>query len=158
MEIRSARFPAEADLVRTLFLEYARWLNVDLCFQGFEEELATLPGKYATPGGDVLLASDGDEVVGCIAFRPFADDTCEMKRLWVRPGARGRGLGSALVFELEQRVSAAGYRMIVLDTLRTMSGAVHLYRSLHYREIPAYYHNPLPEALYFGKEMAPPAG
>lgn len=172
MEIRSARFPRDAPVLRDLFREYARWLQADLCFQGFEEELATLPGKYARPGGDVLICTgrsargsgdgggDGDThgkcaptVLGCIAYRPHSEGVCEMKRLWVRPEAQGMGLGRTLVLELESRARADGYGRIVLDTLDRMSAAVGLYRSLGYREIAPYYHNPLPGALYFGKVL-----
>jgi putative acetyltransferase len=173
MEIRSARFPQDALVLRELFREYARWLQADLCFQGFEEELATLPGKYARPRGDVLICTregakevgDGSTrsestrsestltVLGCIAYRPHSEGICEMKRLWVRPEAQGNGLGRTLVLELETHARADGYSRIVLDTLDRMSAAVGLYRSLGYQEIAPYYHNPLPGALYFGKEL-----
>ncbi|MFW5745240.1 MAG: GNAT family N-acetyltransferase [Spirochaetota bacterium] len=155
MEIRSARFPDDADLVRTLFREYADWLGVDLSFQGFEEELASLPGTYAAPGGELLLAADDGDTLGCVAFRPFEGPTCEMKRLWVRPRARRAGLATALVGELERRAAAVGYRSIVLDTLRTMTPALALYLRLGYREIEAYYHNPLPGAVYLAKDIGP---
>ena len=157
MGVRSARFPDDADLVRTLFREYADWLGVDLSFQRFEEELASLPGKYAPPGGELLLsASDGD-THGCIAFRPFDGATCEMKRLWVRPDARRDGLATALVGELERRAAASGYTAVVLDTLRTMTPALALYLRLGYREIEPYYHNPLPDAVYLAKDIGPSA-
>lgn len=155
MEIRSARFPDDADLVRTLFREYADWLGVDLSFQGFEEELATLPGKYAPPGGDVLLAAEDGDTLGCVAFRPLEGSTCEMKRLWVRRQARRSGLATALVRELERRAANAGYTAIVLDTLRTMTPALALYLRLGYREIEPYYHNPLPGAVYLAKHIGP---
>jgi putative acetyltransferase len=153
MEIRSARFPQEADLVRELFREYAGWLAVDLSFQGFEDELASLPGKYEPPGGEVLLAGEPEGTLGCIAYRPFDGPVCEMKRLWVRPDARRRGLGATLARELESRARRAGYRAVVLDTLRSMTPALELYRSLGYREIDPYYHNPLPDAVYLRKEL-----
>jgi putative acetyltransferase len=180
MVIRSARFPDDLSTVRALFQEYARWLREDLCFQGFEEELATLPGKYSRPGGDVLLCTESPSepasepasaqadipvlehpaagrtasgILGCVAYRPFREAVCEMKRLWLRPTAHGLGYGRALVLEVEQRARADGYGSIVLDTLERMSSAVHLYRSLGYGEIPPYYHNPLPGAVYLSKEL-----
>lgn len=157
MVITSARFPRDVQVIRDLFREYARWLQVDLCFQGFEEELATLPGRYARPGGDVLICTAGN-VLGCIAYRPHSRTTCEMKRLWVRPEAQGGGLGRALVLELEARARAEGYTRIVLDTLEHMTAAVALYRSLGYRETAPYYRNPLPGALYFCKDLSTPPG
>lgn len=157
MEIRCARFPDDADLVRTLFREYADWLGVDLSFQGFEQELASLPGKYAPPGGEVLLAAGDGHTLGCVAFRPFEGPTCEMKRLWVHPQARRVGLATALVGELERRAVASGYTAVVLDTLRTMTPALALYLRLGYREIEPYYHNPLPDAVYLARDIGPSA-
>jgi GNAT superfamily N-acetyltransferase len=146
--IAGAVTPDEIETVRTLFREYADWLGVDLCFQGFDEELATLPGKYATPDGRLLLAYDGAAAVGCIGLRRADATTGEVKRLYVRPAARGRGLGG----ELARRVVAAareiGYRRLVLDTLEPMAEARRLYGSLGFREIPAYYANPLSGVIY----------
>lgn len=157
MQVRSAHFPHDTDLVRTLFREYADWLGVDLSFQRFEQELASLPGKYARPGGEVLLATDGERTFGCVAFRPFDGTTCEMKRLWIRPRARRSGIATTLVRELERRAAAAGYTSIVLDTLRTMTPALELYQRLGYREIEPYYHNPLAGAVYLAKDIGPSA-
>lgn len=153
MQIRAARFPDDADLVRTLFREYADWLGVDLSFQGFEEELASLPGTYAEPDGEVLLAANDGDTLGCVAFRPLEGFTCEMKRLWVRPQARRSGLATALVHELERRAADAGYRAVVLDTLRTMTPALALYLRMGYREIEPYYRNPLPDVVYLSKDI-----
>jgi GNAT superfamily N-acetyltransferase len=140
--------PSELDAVRRLFREYADWLGVDLCFQGFDEELATLPGRYAPPDGRLLLARDGAAAVGCIGLRRVDAATGEVKRLYVRPEARGRGLGG----ELARRVIAAareiGYRRLVLDTLAPMAEARSLYGALGFREIPAYYANPLSGVIY----------
>ena len=146
--IAGAAAPGEIDAVRALFREYADWLGVDLCFQGFDEELATLPGKYAPPDGRLLLARDGAAAVGCIGLRRVDATTGEVKRLYVRPAARGQGLGG----ELARRVIAAareiGYRRLVLDTLEPMAEARSLYGALGFRVIPAYYANPLSGVIY----------
>ncbi|MBM3346976.1 MAG: GNAT family N-acetyltransferase [Betaproteobacteria bacterium] len=139
--------------VRELFLEYAAWLNEDLCFQGFKEELAGLPGAYARPDGRLLLAMLDAQAAGCIALRRFDADTAEVKRLWVRPAFRAGGLGRALAGRIIGEAREAGYRRLVLDTLAPMAPAIALYRSLGFREIAAYYDNPLPGAVYMGLEL-----
>lgn len=153
MEIQSARFPDDLGSVRELFREYAAWLDVDLSFQGFEDELATLPGKYARPTGNVFLAREGAAILGCCAFRPHTHEICELKRLWVRPEARGNRVGKALVRRAEADARSAGYAAVVLDTLNTMTPAMNLYRSLGYAETAPYYHNPLPGSVYFRKDL-----
>jgi putative acetyltransferase len=140
-------------LVRALFREYADSLGVDLSFQDFERELATLPGHYAPPRGRIVLAYAGDEAAGCIAMRPLAGDTCEMKRLWVRRDFRGAGLGEHLSRALMKLARAAGYRAMRLDTLASMQSAQRLYRALGFREIPAYYANPLPGTVYMERRL-----
>lgn len=139
--------------VRELFLEYAAWLNVDLCFQGFDEELASLPGAYARPDGRLLLAMQDEQAAGCIALRRFDADTGEVKRLWVRPAFRATGLGRGLAERVISEARAAGYKRLVLDTLGTMASAIALYRSLGFREIAPYYDNPLAGAVYMGLEL-----
>ena len=114
--IRPARFPDDLALVRQLFREYAESLEIDLAFQGFEAELAALPGKYAPPRGRVLLAFRGEEALGCVALRPVDDATCEMKRLFVRPAARGEQLGRRLAERICEEGRAAGYTRICLVT------------------------------------------
>ena len=139
-----AQTPEDLAQVRRLFRAYADWLGVDLCFQGFERELAELPGAYAPPAGRLLIARIGGEVVGCVGLRPLEPEVCEMKRLWVAPGFGGRGIGRALAERIVAAAREIGYQRMRLDTLPDrMPAAQHLYASLDFREIPAYYHNPL---------------
>ena len=130
---------------RRLFRAYADWLGVDLCFQGFERELAELPGCYAPPSGRLLIARVGSDVVGCVGLRPLEPGVCEMKRLWVEPGFGGRGIGRALAESIVAAAREIGYERMRLDTIPArMPAAQHLYASLGFREIPPYYDNPLP--------------
>jgi len=149
--ITLAAGPRDIADARVLFEEYAHWLGVDLCFQGFPQELAQLPGDYAGPRGRLFIARDPEngEAAGCIALRPFEGDTGEVKRLYVRPAWRGAGLGAELAGLVIKEAREAGYRRLVLDTLGHMQSAIRLYRKLGFTEIPAYYHNPIPGALYF---------
>lgn len=152
--IAPAASPQEVAEARALFVEYGESLGFSLCFQGFDEELATLPGKYAPPGGVILLARQPEGLAGCVALRPLEPQgRCEMKRLFVRPAYRGRGLGRALASEVVARARAAGYREMVLDTLDTMGEALALYASLGFREIEPYTFNPLANAVYLRLEL-----
>ncbi|HKJ84782.1 MAG TPA: GNAT family N-acetyltransferase [Spirochaetia bacterium] len=151
--IRKATFPTDRSLVASLFQEYAHWLGEDLCFQNFDDELASLPGKYREPAGTILLASDEREALGCVALRGQDGDVAEMKRLWVRPKARGAGTGASLVEAVERFAGEAGYAAIVLDTLERLDGALRLYENHGYRRIGAYYHNPIPGAVYLRKDL-----
>lgn len=143
-EIRPAQ-PEEMPLVRAMFREYQQGLNVDLCFQSFEEELAGLPGRYAPPQGTILLAGDGAGVVALRALDPY---TAEMKRLYVRPAFQGTGLGRALAEAIIEAARIRGYSKLRLDTLPQMGPAIALYRKLGFVEIPAYTVNPIAGALY----------
>jgi GNAT superfamily N-acetyltransferase len=148
MTIRPAT-PDDFDDIRTMLREYQEWLQVDLCFQNFEEELARLPGEYAPPRGQFLLAPHA----GCIALRPIEDKICEMKRLYVRPEHRGSGLGRRLVQAVIEEARGIGYRRMRLDTMPKMDGAQRLYASLGFREIEAYRYNPEPGARFLELDL-----
>ena len=153
MRARFAIRPAvkDADLAdaASLFRHYAASLPIDLGYQGFEDELARLPGRYAPPAGALLIARDAaGTAIGCVALRPLEDGICEMKRLWVQPEARGRGLGGALIAAIVDAARTAGYREMRLDTLPTMHGALAGYAKAGFREIPAYYPTPIGETVF----------
>lgn len=131
------------DEVREMFREYQVTMGLDLCFQNFEDELASLPGKYAQPDGRLYLAAFGGEIAGCVALRKFAGDVCEMKRLYVRDKFRGKQIGRALVEKIISDARAIGYGSMVLDTYKdTMREAVSLYRRYGFTETAPYYNNP----------------
>ncbi|MEZ5650507.1 MAG: GNAT family N-acetyltransferase [Burkholderiaceae bacterium] len=152
--IRPASFPADLGVVAALFREYADSLPFDLDFQDFENELASLPGKYAVPAGRVLLALDDCErVLGCVALRPIDADSAEMKRLYVRPTGRGLGAGRLLAEAVCDAAREAGYARICLDTLTSMRAAVALYTSLGFRTTDPYVFNPLADAQFFALDL-----
>jgi carbonic anhydrase len=140
---------ADLDEIRVMLREYAAWLEVDLCFQNFEEELAGLPGEYTPPGGRLLIA----EGAGCVALRRIDEEVCEMKRLYVRPKFRGSGLGRRLVLAIIEEARGIGYRRIRLDTMPKMDRAQGLYAALGFREISAYRYNPEPGARFLELEI-----
>jgi len=147
---------SEADFAaaRVLFREYAAGLGVDLCFQGFEAELGSLPEMYGAPEGCLVVARAGGRPVGCGALRRLgAGESCEMKRLYVRPEARGTGLGRILAERLIAKGRSLGYAVMRLDTLVHMTAARRLYRSLGFVEIAAYYANPLPNVMYMELDL-----
>ena len=149
--------PQELSAVRTLFQEYADSLGVDLCFQGFEAELADLPGEYGPPRGRLLLAWVGDALAGCCALRPL--DNCdypnagEMKRLYVRKAFRAFGLGRELAEATLDAARQIGYTSVLLDTLNDMEAARALYTDLGFVEIAPYYHNPVPGSHYLKADI-----
>ncbi|MFZ2989303.1 GNAT family N-acetyltransferase [Ideonella sp.] len=149
--------PEALQATREIFLEYAQSLDIDLCFQNFDAELAQLPGDYAAPHGHLLLAYVGGQLAGCGAYRPLPDsdyaNACEMKRLFVRPAFRRFGLGRTLAQALLDSASQAGYSAMLLDTLDDMESARELYASLGFEEIPPYYFNPIAGAHYLKAEL-----
>jgi ribosomal protein S18 acetylase RimI-like enzyme len=155
--VRDARGGDDMRVVRALFEEYAASLDVDLCFQGFATELASLPGAYEAPSGALLLAQHADAVVGCVALRRLGEAQpriAEMKRLYVRPVARGLGVGRVLAAAVIERARAIGYAEIKLDTLASMRQARALYASLGFRACEPYYDNPLPGVAYLSLALA----
>ena len=146
--------PAQIAQARELFLEYAQSLGFSLCFQSFDEELAGLPGDYAPPEGRLLLAQYQGQVAGCVALHKLEEGICEMKRLYLRPQFRGKGLGRKLAEAIIDEARAMGYRRMRLDTVEpVMKDAVVLYRMLGFREISPYRKNPIPGAMYLEKEL-----
>jgi ribosomal protein S18 acetylase RimI-like enzyme len=152
--------PAEAadmPAVAALFREYAAALGVDLCFQGFAAELAGLPGAYAAPTGALLIAvCASDEPVGCVGVRKLEPGTCEMKRLYARPGTRGSGIGRALAVAAIEAARGMGYARMCLDTLPAMKAAQGLYRSLGFEIVRSYYDTPLAGTIFMQKSLGPP--
>lgn len=135
--------------VRQLFREYEGWLGLDLCFQGFEDELRDLPGRYSAPDGRLFLASVDENLAGCIALRKLEDNICEMKRLYVRKDFRGIGLGKSLIEKLIADAQSIGYKKMRLDTYPPKMGkAVSLYESHGFSAIRPYYDNPHESVLF----------
>jgi putative acetyltransferase len=150
MLLRYAEGAGDIETVRTLFSEYQQGLGVSLCFQDFESELAGLPGKYANPEGCILLAEADGRPAGVVALRSLVGDTvAEMKRLYVRPSARGRGLGRRLASAIVDEARKRRYEALRLDTLPHLTEAIELYRAMGFVEIPAYNDNPLPGVRYY---------
>lgn len=153
IRLEPAVTPAQFESVRVLFREYQAALGIDLCFQGFEPELTDAERMYGPPGGRVLLAFVGDETAGCGAVRQLAPRVGEIKRMYVRPGFRGRGLGRRLAETLLDAAAELGYRAVRLDTLPAMVEAIALYRSLGFRETAPYYDNPLSGVVYMERPL-----
>ncbi len=143
------RTAAEVEEARRLFREYAEEIDVDLDFQDFPTELANLPGEYAPPTGELLLATAQGRPVGCVALRPLEPEVCEMKRLFLEAPYRGQGIGRQLVEAIVSEARRLGYAKMRLDTLPSMQDALALYTALGFREIPPYRYNPLEGARFF---------
>ena len=153
MQIRRAETEVEIGEVRALFRDYERELDVDLCFQSFEDELAELPGKYAPPEGELLIAIDGQNYIGCVALRSLSPEICEMKRLFVCREFRGQGIGRRLAFSIIDSAVRIGYRSMRLDTLDRLGPVLELYDLLGFKTIEAYYDNPLSGVVYLEKSL-----
>jgi putative acetyltransferase len=154
--VTHARSADEIEIVRSLMREYQQRLGVDLSFQGFETELASLPGSYAPPTGRLLLAWHEQTAVGCAALQRINSSRAEMKRLYVPPSARGLGVGRQLVSQLLAEAETIGYSEVVLDTLPTMNEAQRLYEQFGFRDIEPYRPNPIAGTRYLGKTLSVP--
>ena len=148
IEIEQATSVEQLEHVRALFRRYQASLDVDLCFQGFAQELAGLPGSYAPPSGRLLLCTVDGVPRGCVALHAITPEDCEMKRLYVEPEARGLGLGRLLVTRVLEEARAMGYRRVFLDTLPSMARAVAMYEALGFGDVPPYRQNPVEGARF----------
>jgi len=149
MKLVQVKSEEDITLARALFEEYAAWLGINLCFQNFDKELAGLPGEYTPPNGRLLFAFDNEQLAGCVGLRKIGEGVCEMKRLFVRPEFRGRGVGRKLTEAIIEEARRIGYQRMRLDTLPPkMQIAVGVYRSLGFKEIEAYYNNPVEGATF----------
>lgn len=139
--------------IKELIIEYTKWLGRNLSFQNLDDELKDPAKKYISPEGELLVAVEGEDVLGMIAYHKHSDTRCEMKRLYVKPSCRGMKLGEKLIEELIAHARQAGYKEMVLDTIVPLQSAIHLYKKLGFTECEPYYHNPMPDVLYFRKEL-----
>jgi putative acetyltransferase len=154
MELIQAYRPDEIEEARRLFKEYADWLQIDLCFQNFEKELANLPGGYAPPAGRLLLAYENTQLAGCVALRKIDDGICEMKRLFLRDNFRGMGLGRQLIEAIIREARLIGYDRMRLDTLPPkMNDAIALYRSYGFKQTGPYHDNPVAGAIFMELDL-----
>ena len=155
MQIVQAQSETQIQQVRELFGEYVEWLGINLCFQNYDKELTELPGEYSPPAGRLLLAvADDNSAAGCAALRDLGGGVCEMKRLFVRPAFRGQRLGWQLAELILQEARGIGYERIRLDTLPgKMDQAIKMYRSLGFKDIAPYYHNPVKDAAFMELEL-----
>ena len=153
MRLERVEAGGQLEDARQLFKEYEVSTGVDLCFQNFAQELASLPGDYAPPAGRLILAYEGERAAGCAALRKMEDGLCEMKRLYVRPAHRGTGLGRLLAERVIGEAREIGYERMRLDTLPTMRVAIALYRSLGFVEVEPYRFNPVGGALFMELDL-----
>ncbi|MBI5535822.1 MAG: GNAT family N-acetyltransferase [Deltaproteobacteria bacterium] len=154
--IHPAHEPIRLPIIRELFREYEASIGISLCFQDFETELETLPGRYAPPSGRLLLGVVDDAPAGCVALRQLGPGVCEMKRLYVRPCVRASGLGRRLATAVIDEARSIGYRAMQLDTLPSMQAAITLYKSLGFQPMQPYCVNPVPGALYMQLKLSDP--
>ena len=153
LKIIQAITPEQLEITKVLFREYQQFLNVDLCFQGFEEELASLPGKYAAPYGVILLAEYEGKMAGCVAVRAIKENICEMKRLYVKDEFRGLSIGKKLAEEIIKHAKVLNYQKMQLDTLERLQAAMGIYQQLGFQKISPYYANPLDEVVYWELDL-----
>ena len=151
--IAQVRSREDLEIARTLFTEYANSIGFSLAFQDFRRELEALPGDYGPPTGRLMLAWSGSEAAGCVALRKLSSDVCEMKRLFVRPAFRGKGIGRALALEAIEIARSLGYARMRLDTVPSMNRAIELYRTLGFSEIEPYRYNPIPRAKFLEMKL-----
>lgn len=154
LSFAQAETQTQINQARELFLEYAQSLGFSLCFQNFDQELASLPGDYAPPDGRLLLAEYEGSLAGCVALHKIADDICEMKRLYLRPQFRGKGLGRAFADRIIAEARAIGYKRMRLDTVEpVMKDAVAIYHKLGFKQIAPYRSNPMAGTLYMELQL-----
>ena len=153
MNIIQALSNQQVLIAKELFVEYANSLNIDLCFQNFDKELAQLPGEYTPPDGRLLLIEHQGDNAGCVALRKIDNLTCEMKRLYVKPVYRGKGLGKILAEKIIEEARTIGYKKMRLDTLPVMKEAINLYKAIGFKEIESYRYNPEPGAMFMELEL-----
>lgn len=154
IEIRRAESPKDVASAKQLIIDYVDWLGIDLSFQNFDAEMAAFPGKYCLPKGLVLLATVDGAPAGVVALRPLEEEgICEMKRMWVTPDFQGLKLGRGMTERLCEEARGLGYRVMRLDTVERAATAIHLYRSVGFREIDAYCYNPEPDVLFFERDL-----
>lgn len=153
VKITPADSETDIKFVRELFKEYTASLGFDLAFQDFKKELDDLPGEYSPPDGCILLAKDKEQIAGCVALRKMDENICEMKRLYVRPGFRGEGIGRKLSVAIVDKAREIGYKYMRLDTVPSMKEAIALYHSLGFKEIEPYRYNPIEGATFMELEL-----
>lgn len=154
IEILPVNTPELTEETKRLFREYEKWLNVSLCFQGFEEEVNTLPGKYSPPEGKLYIVKYDSKYSGCIALRKIEDGICEMKRLFLKEELRGKGIGNTLVTKIINDAKDIGYKTMRLDTIKEkMPKAVEIYTKHGFVETEPYYHNPNPHTLFLELDL-----
>ncbi len=157
MEITEAYSAEKIEMIRELFTEYVSFLNVDLDFQGFNSELKNLPGRYAPPEGALFIAMENDYPTGCCALKKITVNNeicCEMKRLYVRPDARGNGTGKKLALIVIEKAVKLGYKTMYLDTLERLETAVRMYSTMGFEKTEPYYSNPIPDAVYWKLDLS----
>ena len=155
MEVAEPQSQEEIEEAATLFREYASTLNFDLSFQHFEDEMSTFPIQYSRPTGCLLIAHENHTLAGCVGLRRLAQGVCEIKRLYVRQGFRGKGIGHALVAKVIDMGRGLGYGWMRLDTVPSMHEAIALYKSFGFKQIPKYRENPIVGALFFELQLSP---